>query len=169
MKIGLLSDTHGWLDPKIFDHFQRCDQVWHAGDIGQAALLTAFDQFNHFRAVYGNIDEGLIRKKYPEFQEFKCEQVTIWLMHITGYPPLYTPPIRAKLNHGQPDILVGGHSHILRVMHDLKRPGLLYLNPGAAGRHGSHYMRTLLRFEINKKKISNIEVIELGKRAALDE
>ncbi|WP_342265102.1 metallophosphoesterase family protein [Cardinium endosymbiont of Philonthus spinipes] len=167
MKIGLLADTHGWLDPKIFDHFEKCDEVWHAGDIGDPELLTAFDRFNHFRAVYGNIDDCTIRQKYPEFQEFKCEQVHIWLIHITGYPPLYTPQVRAKLSKAQPDILVGGHSHILRVMYDIKRPPLLYLNPGAAGRHGSHYMRTLLRFEIDNKKISNIEVIELGIRGAL--
>ncbi|WP_243517551.1 MULTISPECIES: metallophosphoesterase [unclassified Candidatus Cardinium] len=167
MKIGLLSDTHGWLDPKIFDHFEQCDEVWHAGDIGDPELLRSFDGFKKFRAVYGNIDEPLIRKKYSEFQEFKCEDISIWLMHITGYPPLYTPPMRNKLSQAQPDILVGGHSHILRVMHDIKRPPLLYLNPGAAGVHGAHYMRTVLRFEINKKKIGNIEVIELGKRAAL--
>ncbi|CDG49623.1 metallophosphoesterase family protein [Cardinium endosymbiont of Bemisia tabaci] len=167
MKIGLLSDTHGWIDPKIFDHFKKCDEVWHAGDIGDAALLTAFDQFNHFRAVHGNIDGHIIRQKYPVFQSFQCEQLHVWLMHITGHPPLYTPTIRTKLSQTQPDILVGGHSHILRVMHDVKHPPLLYLNPGAAGRHGSHYMRTLLRFEINNKNINHIEVIELGKRATL--
>ncbi|MCT4696749.1 MAG: metallophosphoesterase family protein [Candidatus Cardinium sp.] len=169
MKIGLLSDTHGWLDPKIFDHFEKCDEVWHAGDIGDSELLPVFDRFNHFRAVYGNIDDRTIRNKHPEFQSFQCEQVHIWLIHISGYPPLYTPQIRTKLSVEQPDILVGGHSHILRVMHDIKRPPMLYLNPGAAGRHGSHYMRTLLRFEINNKKVHNIEVIELGTRAALVE
>ena len=167
LKIGLLSDTHGWLDPKIFDHFKACDEVWHAGDIGDPKLLSAFDRFKHFRAVYGNIDDGIIRQKYPEFQAFQCEEVHVWLIHITGYPPLYTPQIRTKLSQSQPDILVGGHSHILRVMHDIKRPPLLYLNPGAAGRHGSHHMRTLLRFEIHHKNINNIEVIELGIRAAL--
>lgn len=167
MKIGLLSDTHGWLDPKIFHHFEKCDEVWHAGDIGDPELLTAFDRFNYFRAVYGNIDDRTIRKKYPEFQEFKCEQVHVWLTHIAGYPPFYTPHILAKLRQAQPDILICGHSHILRVMQDKKHPPLLYLNPGAAGRHGVHHMRTLLRFEINDKKIHNIEVIELGTRAEL--
>ncbi|WP_419241489.1 metallophosphoesterase family protein [Cardinium endosymbiont of Nabis limbatus] len=167
MKIGLLSDTHGWLDPKIFDHFEKCDEVWHAGDIGDPELLTAFDRFKHFRAVSGNIDDHTTREKYPVFHAFECEQLHIWLTHITGYPPLYTPEIGIKLSQKQPDILVGGHSHILRVMHDIKRPPLLYLNPGAAGRHGAHHMRTLLRFEINEKKIHNIEVIELGPRATL--
>ncbi|CAH2560152.1 metallophosphoesterase family protein [Cardinium endosymbiont of Oedothorax gibbosus] len=167
MKIGLLSDTHGWLDPKIFDHFEKCDEVWHAGDIGNPELLPTFDRFNYFKAVHGNIDDRTIRKKYPDFQEFQCEQVHVWLTHIAGAPPLYTPHIQAKLRQAQPDILVCGHTHILRVIHDKKHPPLLYLNPGAAGRHGVHHMRTLLRFEINDKKIHNIEVIELGARAAL--
>ncbi|TSJ81490.1 MAG: metallophosphatase family protein [Candidatus Cardinium sp.] len=167
MKIGLLSDTHGWLDPKVFDHFAQCDEVWHAGDIGDPELLAELDRFKGFRAVYGNIDDRIVRQKYPEFQSFQCEQLHIWLMHITGYPPLYTLQIRTKLSQTQPDVLVGGHSHILRVMYDVKRPPLLYLNPGAAGRHGAHYMRTLLRFEINDKKIHHIEVIELGRRAIL--
>lgn len=167
MKIGLLSDTHGWLDPKIFHHFEACDEIWHAGDIGQAELATKLESFKCFRAVYGNIDYGTIRQQYPLFQTFQCQSLTVWLTHITGYPPLYTPQISAKLRQGHPDILVGGHSHILRVMHDLKRPPLLYLNPGAAGAHGSHVIRTLLRFEINNKKIHNLEIIELGPRATL--
>ncbi len=169
MKIGLLSDTHGWLDPKIFDHFEKCDEVWHAGDIGNPILLKEFERFKSFRAVYGNIDDAATRQKYPEFQEFQCEQVYIWMVHIGGHPPLYTPHIRAKLREAQPDVLVSGHSHILRVMHDIQRPPLLYLNPGAAGRHGAHYIRTLLRFEIDNNKMNNIEVIELGKRATLVE
>ncbi|WP_184891140.1 metallophosphoesterase family protein [Candidatus Cardinium hertigii] len=167
MKIGLLSDTHGWLDPKIFDHFEKCNEVWHAGDIGDPKLLAAFDNFNCFRAVYGNIDEKAIRQKFPEFQIFQCEQIKVWMTHIGGIPPIYTPLIRAKLSQKQPDILVCGHSHILRVMRDIKRPPLLYLNPGAAGRHGAHYMRTLLRFEIDNNKIGNMEVIELGTRSTL--
>lgn len=168
MKIGVLSDTHGWLDPKIFDHFKTCDEVWHAGDIGDPQLLPELANFNCFRAVYGNIDEGKIRQQYPEFQKFQCEQICVWMIHIAGYPPIYTPQIRTKLSQEIPDILVCGHSHILRVMHDKKYRPLLYLNPGAAGRHGHHHMRTLLRFEISNKKIGNMEVIELGPRAQLD-
>ncbi|MDD9139756.1 MAG: metallophosphatase family protein [Candidatus Cardinium sp.] len=164
MKIGLLSDTHGWMDPSIFDHFKICDEVWHAGDIGDPKLLPAFATFKVFRAVHGNIDAQAVRLVYPNFQSFNCEGITIWMVHIGGIPPLYTAEIRAKLRQTQPAILVCGHSHILRIMRDKKHPPLLYLNPGAAGRQGHHSVRTLLRFEINNTKIGNMEVIELGSR-----
>ena len=167
MKIGLLSDTHGWLDPKIFDHLEKCDEVWHAGDIGDAIPSTTFNKFKHFRAVYGNIDGSIVRRRYPEIHEFTCQKIRVWMIHIGGFPPIYTPKIQAKFNETIPDILVCGHTHILQVMHDIKHPPLLYINPGAAGRNGFHYMRTLLRFEINGTKINNIEIIELGTRSKI--
>ncbi|WP_339044302.1 metallophosphoesterase family protein [Cardinium endosymbiont of Tipula unca] len=167
MKIGLISDTHGWLDPKVFDHFEQCDEVWHVGDIGDPALLTALSKFKQLRAVHGNIDGKEIRNECPEIQQFTCERLTVWMIHIAGNPPLYTAQVRALLSQGVPDVLVCGHSHILRVMHDIKHPPLLFLNPGAAGRHGFHHIRTLLRFEIHGKKMSNMEVVELGTRAQL--
>ncbi len=167
MKIGVLSDTHGWFDPAIFAHFESCDEVWHAGDIGEALPLETFDRFNRFRAVYGNIDGRIIRSKYPDFQSFVCEGLSIWMVHIGGNPPLYTPEIRIKLRQEIPDIFVCGHSHILRVMYDAKHATLLYLNPGAAGKQGLHHMRTLLRFELKDQKIKGMEVIELGPRGSV--
>lgn len=164
MKIGVLSDTHGWLDPKIFDYFKNCDEVWHAGDIGDGLLLHLFDQFKGFRAVYGNIDGELLRSKYPRFQAFTCQEVCIWMTHIGGIPPLYEKAIGKRLEKEIPNILVCGHSHVLRIMYDTRHMPLLYLNPGAAGKFGHHHVRTLLRFDINGKKISNMEVIELGSR-----
>lgn len=163
MKIGVLSDTHGWLDPKIFEYFKDCHEVWHAGDIGEG-ILPLFDQFSRFRAVYGNIDGQELRCRYPDFQTFKCQDMRVLMTHIGGVPPTYTSAIREKFKVEMPDILVCGHSHILRVMRDPYHHSLLYLNPGAAGKYGFHHMRTLLRFEIEQRKIINMEVIELGLR-----
>jgi putative phosphoesterase len=167
MKIGLISDTHGWLDPQVFDYFQDRDEIWHAGDLGSLAVLESLEAFKPIKAVYGNIDDQEIRHRCPEYRFFEVEGLQVLLMHITGKPPYYTPPIITALKQRMPDILVGGHSHILQVMHDSKRPQLLYVNPGAAGRHGFHHVRTLLRFEVNSKKISNMQAIELGLRAAI--
>lgn len=164
MKIGLLSDTHSHLDARIFDYFQDCDELWHAGDIGSLEVIAALENFKPVRAVYGNIDGSEIREKYPEDQRFTCEQVSVWITHIGGYPPRYNPKVLRLLKEDTPALFICGHSHILRVMPDKNFPGLLYMNPGAAGQEGFHSMRTLLRFEINQKKISNLEVIELGKR-----
>lgn len=172
MKIGLLSDTHGWIDPKIFHYFEQCDQIWHAGDIGTLPLLllSSLETLGDFKAVYGNIDDSIIREKYPKFQKFQCEGLSIWMTHITGRPPRYTPQLRTELHQDPPNILVGGHSHVLRVIRDNSLPTLLYINPGAAGRDGFHQIRTVLRFDINNKKISNMEAIELGPRAiAIDQ
>lgn len=167
MKIGLISDTHGWLDPRVFDYFQDCDMIWHAGDLGSLGVLEELEAFKPLKAVYGNIDDQTIRYRCPAYQFFEQEGLQVLIMHITGKPPYYTAPVLAVFKQHIPDILVGGHSHILQVMHDPKRPQLLYLNPGAAGKHGFHRVRTLLRFEINSKKISNMQAIELGPRAAL--
>jgi len=164
MKIGLLSDTHSYLDNRIFDYLSQCDEIWHAGDIGSLEVITQLEEFKTVRAVYGNIDSPEIRQKYPENQRFICEGANIWITHIGGYPPTYNPPVRKLLKANPPDVFICGHSHILRVMADKNLPGFLYMNPGAAGQEGFHAMRTLLRFEINQKKITNLEVIELGKR-----
>jgi hypothetical protein len=167
MKIGLLSDTHGWLDPQVFDYFQDRDEIWHAGDIGDVAILEKLEKFKPLKAVYGNIDDRAIRTRCPEYQALEREGLQILMIHISGKPPYYTAPILAVLQQQVPDILVGGHSHILQVVRDPKRPKLLYLNPGAAGKHGFHQVRTLLRFEINSRKISNMQAIELGPRSVI--
>ncbi len=165
MKIGLLSDTHNWLDDLVFHYFKDCDELWHAGDIGQLAIATRLAAFKPLRAVYGNIDGQEIRQQYPQNLHFTCVGLRIWMTHIGGKPPPhYTPTILATLQQKAPDIFVCGHSHILRITHDPQLPSLLYLNPGAAGKEGFHRVRTLLRFEINDKKVMHMQAIELGKR-----
>jgi len=164
MKIGLLSDTHSYLDPQIFKHFEACDEIWHAGDIGNIELCDQLQAFKPLIAVYGNIDGQDIRLSHPEHQIFEREGFNIWMTHIGGYPPKYTSKIKLKLDEFKPDLFVCGHSHILKVISDPKR-NLIHLNPGACGKHGFHQVKTLLRFELNNKKISNMQVIELGKRA----
>lgn len=167
MKIGLISDTHSYLDPQVFTYFKDCDEVWHAGDIGSLEVLDQLEKFKPLRAVWGNIDGKEIQARCPENQVFTCEGLKVWITHIGGKPPRYSKGIRPKLKELQPDIFVCGHSHILRVISDEQLNRLLYLNPGAAGLQGFHSMRTLLRFEINNSKISNMQVVELGKRGTI--
>jgi uncharacterized protein len=166
MKIGLLSDTHSYLDPKVFTYFKDCDEIWHAGDIGDAAVVIELEKFKPLRAVFGNIDDNEMQARYPEDLWFTCEGLTIWMTHIGGAPPNYNPRVKKVLKDKVPDVFICGHSHILRVKKD-PAFNMLYINPGAAGNHGFHSIKTLIRFEINTKIISKLEVIELGKRGAL--
>lgn len=164
MKIGLISDTHGFLDPKIFIHFKDCDEVWHAGDFGDMHVVKTLEDFKPLRGVYGNIDDKRIQIRFPEDLYFECEGLTIWMTHIGGAPPRYNSRVKKILATKSPDIFICGHSHILRVAKDPALGGMLYLNPGAAGNQGFHHMKTLLRFEIEKNEIKNLEVVELGRR-----
>jgi putative phosphoesterase len=166
-KIGLLSDTHGYLDPKILNHFEKCDEVWHAGDIGSIEVAEQLSNFKKLKAVSGNIDGQNIRSIHPADHIFLCEEVKVFITHIGGYPGNYFPEAGKKINEHRPGLFICGHSHILKVMRDAKY-NLLHMNPGAAGKSGFHKMRTILRFEINGKKIENLEVIELGLRGAID-
>jgi len=166
-KIGILSDTHGWLDRQVLHYFSSCDEIWHAGDIGSKAVIEELSNFKPLKAVHGNIDDGSIRYIYPQDQHFLCEGLKVWLTHIGGNPPLYNPRIQAELAKEIPNIFVCGHSHILRVMRDPKHIPLLYVNPGASGQHGFHQIRTLLRMDLSEGKICHIEAIELGKRGEL--
>ena len=165
MKIGLISDTHGFLDERVFHHFEVCDEVWHAGDIGSVAVADALEGFKPFKAVYGNIDSNKLRIRYPKDNRFEIEGMRVWMTHIGGYPPKYNAAVRDELKSSPPDIFIAGHSHILRVISDPNLNNLLYLNPGAAGRQGFHKVRTLLRFAIINQKVKDMQVIELGKRA----
>lgn len=167
MRIGLLSDTHSYLDKKVFDYFKDCDEVWHAGDIGDKTVADELAAFKPFRAVYGNIDDKHVQAIYPEDLRFSCEGLNVWMTHIGGVPPNYNPRVKKLLKENPPDIFICGHSHILRVKRDAAFNGMLYLNPGAAGNHGFHAIKTIVRFEVLKKEIKNMEVIELGKRGAL--
>ncbi len=162
-RIGLISDTHGYLDDAVFKHFDQCDEIWHAGDIGNIELADQLSAFKPFKAVYGNIDGKDVRSVYPEHLKFKCEQTSVWITHIGGYPGKYSPGIRASLLKDPPDLFICGHSHILKVIYD-KNLSCLHLNPGAAGKYGWHKVRTLLRFCISDEKIHNLDVIELANR-----
>jgi putative phosphoesterase len=162
-KIGLISDTHGWLDPAVFKHFDECDEIWHAGDIGTLDVLEQLRKFKPTRAVYGNIDGHEIRIDCPENLRWKCEEVDVWITHIGGRPGNYALPIKAQIKAHPPQLFICGHSHICLVKMD-QAIKTLHMNPGAAGRHGFHKVRTLLRFEIDGKKIQNLDLIELGPR-----
>ena len=161
-KIGLLSDTHEWLNPAIYDFFKDCDEIWHAGDIGSDDVAIELSAFKKLRAVYGNIDGWEIRADYPQFQIFKVEDVKVVMTHIGGYPNAYAPGIRQMLLEERPDIFISGHSHILKVMSDPKL-NLLHLNPGAAGMKGFHKKVTMLRFQIDGKEATNLEIYEADK------
>lgn len=165
-KIVLLSDTHGFLDEKIKSYVQQADEIWHAGDIGKVSILDELEKIKPIRAVFGNIDGHKVRLQVPEIQSFICEGVRILITHIAGYPGRYTPQAKNLIQHHQPKLFVCGHSHILKVMHD-KKNGHLHMNPGAVGISGFHKVRTLLRFNLNKGKIENLEAIELGMRGDL--
>jgi putative phosphoesterase len=165
-KIGLLSDTHGYLDPKVFEYFEKCDEIWHAGDIGNATVSDQLSKFKLMKAVSGNIDGQDIRIIHPAEQVFYCEEVKVLIIHIGGYPGNYFPAAREKIIQHRPALFICGHSHILKVMRDPKHD-LLHMNPGAAGISGFHKIKTMLRFEINGKEIENLEVIELGLRGAI--
>jgi putative phosphoesterase len=162
-KIGLLSDTHGYLDERIHDHFRDCDEIWHAGDIGNIETLEALESWKPVRAVYGNIDGVKIRAALPEISRFYCEKTDVLIKHIGGYPGRYDRSIREVLISNPPDLFISGHSHILKVMPD-KILNLLHINPGAAGKNGMHAVRTIVRFKIYNKEIRDLEIIELGTR-----
>lgn len=161
-KIGLLSDTHSYLHPKVFKYFKECDEVWHAGDIGNASIIDELANFKPTRAVYGNIDGQEIRKMCPKNQRFMCEEIDVWITHIGGYPKRYSTDVRELIKKNPPKLFISGHSHILKVMYD-KNLDLLHMNPGAAGKYGIHKVITILRFNIDGKEIKDLEVIELPK------
>lgn len=165
-KILLLSDTHGYMDERILKYAEEADEIWHAGDIGLISVTDALKKIKPLRAVFGNIDGTKVRMEFPLNQRFFCEGVDVWITHIGGYPGKYSPAIKEEIQQNPPRLFICGHSHILKVMND-KKLGLLHMNPGAAGVHGFHQMRTMLRFKIDGKEIKDLEVIELGKRGAV--
>ncbi len=159
----MLSDTHGYIDDTILKYVASADEVWHAGDIGQLSVTDTIQNLKPLRAVYGNIDGDKARMEFPLHNRFVCEGVDVWITHIGGYPGKYNPAIREALAQNPPKLFICGHSHILKVIFD-KKHNLLHMNPGAAGVHGFHQMRTMLRFELVSGEIKNLEVVELGKR-----
>lgn len=167
--ILLLSDTHGYLDPRLAPHLDWADQLWHGGDWGSLAVvhtLEALDKPVH--SVYGNIDGAEIRRIFPHIHVFQCEEITVGMTHIGGVPGRYQPDAQQLFaEHGLPDVFVCGHSHILRVQRDASRSNLLYLNPGAAGKEGFHKMQTALRLKIDERRIFDVEILEIGQRGQI--
>lgn len=163
-KIGLLSDTHGYLHPRVFDFFAQCDQLWHAGDIGNEEVLLALEAFKPLKAVSGNIDSARIRTMVPERQLFTVEGVKVFIIHIGGYPGHYAKGVKNQLLREKPQLFISGHSHITKVMHD-PLLNVLHINPGAAGRHGFHKKITFVRFEINGSRIENLEIMEIDRES----
>ena len=158
-KILLLSDTHSYIDNTILKYVKQADEVWHAGDIGDLHVTDTLKKLKPLRAVYGNIDNTEARAEFPLDNQFMCEEVSVWITHIGGYPGRYNQRIREAIKQNPPRIFITGHSHILKVMPD-KKLNLIHMNPGAAGTHGFHKVRTMLRFEIDGREIKNLEVIE---------
>ncbi len=159
-RIGILSDTHGFINQDIFKYFEECHEIWHAGDIGTIETADSLAAFRPLKAVYGNIDNHIMRVTYPQIQRFVCEEVDILIKHITGYPNRYDISIRDILKLDPPKLLIGGHSHILKVQFD-KEHDLLFINPGAAGNNGFHKVATLVRLTVDGSNMKDLEVIEL--------
>ncbi|MEE4001023.1 metallophosphoesterase family protein [Tenacibaculum sp. FZY0031] len=162
-KILLLSDTHSFIDEQILKFVKQADEVWHAGDIGNLNVTDTIKKLKPLRAVYGNIDDKDARAEFPLDNKFTVEGVSVWITHIGGYPNKYNQRVREELRMNTPQLFICGHSHILKVQYD-KKLNVLHLNPGAAGNHGFHKVRTMLRFEIDKGNVKNMEVIELANR-----
>jgi putative phosphoesterase len=167
-RIGLISDTHGFLDENVFKHFENCNEIWHAGDFGDIEIANRLKDATVLnrgilRGVYGNIDGNNIRTAYPEQLVFMCEEVKVMMRHIGGSPPGYNPETKKQLLLHQPQLFISGHSHILKVMYDEKIK-CLHMNPGAAGKQGWHKIRTIITFVVDGKEMKDCKVIELGTR-----
>lgn len=162
-KILIISDTHSHLDEKLFKYIEQSDEVWHAGDIGNIDVCDKIAKLKPLKAVWGNIDDNECRITFKEDLIFNCEEVKVFITHIGGYPEKYSPHAREIILKEKPNLFICGHSHILKVMYD-KKNELLHINPGAAGVHGFHNIKTAIRLEIEGKEMKNLEVIELGPR-----
>lgn len=162
-RIGLISDTHSFMDHRILHHLRDCDQIWHAGDIGSAEVMRPLHELAEVKAVYGNIDDASIRATYPLDHIFEIGGAKVYMTHIAGRPNRYPKRVKERIAEEKPHIFVCGHSHILLVNRD-PVSGLIHMNPGACGHHGFHKVRTLLKFFVEGGKVIDPQVIELGKR-----
>ncbi len=163
MQIGLISDTHSYLDKAVFTYFADCDEIWHGGDFGSMEVVDALRQFKPIRGVYGNIDGQKVRTEFPEVTSFVCEEVKVLMIHIGGYPGKYTPLAKQTVIDTKPRLFISGHSHILKIMYD-DQYQCLHMNPGAAGQQGWHQVKTLVKFTITGNEIKDCKVIELGRK-----
>ncbi|HIT16632.1 MAG TPA: metallophosphoesterase family protein [Candidatus Avimuribaculum pullicola] len=160
-RIGIISDTHGWWDDRYVKYFKDCDEIWHAGDIGSEELIDRLAAIAPVRAVHGNIDGGILRRRFKEVEVFTVEGVKVVMTHIGGYPGRYAPGVKAILLAERPQLFISGHSHILKVMND-KWLGVLHINPGAAGVQGWQAVRTLVLLTIDNGSFVDCEAVELG-------
>jgi hypothetical protein len=166
-KIGLLSDTHGHIPPGVFTFFKECDEIWHAGDIGDVSVVEGLRKLCPLRAVYGNIDGGVLRTEFPADLVFLCEGVKVYITHIGGYPGRYDRRALPVIQREKPALFICGHSHILKVMYDQKY-SLLHMNPGAAGNSGWHKSVTLMRFTIREERIEDLEIYDIPRSGRAD-
>ncbi|HVG15950.1 MAG TPA: metallophosphoesterase family protein [Chitinophagaceae bacterium] len=162
-RIGLISDTHGYLDKAVLTHFDSCDEIWHAGDFGSIEIADELKSIKPLKGVYGNIDGYDVRSIYPQHLGWQCEGVTVYMTHIGGYPKRYAPGIKSEIMANKAGLFICGHSHILKIIYD-DEMNCLHINPGAAGKQGWHKMRTLVRLTIDGTNMKDCEVIELGPR-----
>jgi uncharacterized protein len=167
-RIALISDNHSFLSEDTTQHLRDVDEIWHAGDIGDLSSIEEIKSLGHFIGVYGNIDTPETRMIYPENQIWHCEDAKIFMTHIGGYPGKYNARVKKIIQDEKPDIYICGHSHICKVMAD-KEHNLIHMNPGAYGHHGFHAIRTILKFNINGKKIEDLRAVELGRRGVLED
>ena len=165
-RIGLIADTHGFLDAAVFQYFEQSDEIWHAGDFGAIEIVEKLKAFKPLKAVYGNIDGYDIRSLYPQKMVWTCEKVKVYMTHIGGYPSRYAPGIKQDILANNAGLFITGHSHILKIMYDDKI-SCLHMNPGAAGNQGWHKIKTIIRFTIDGSDIKDCEVIELGRRGII--
>lgn len=165
-RIGLLSDTHGYLDERILNYLNECDEIWHAGDIGSIEIFRELEKIKPVKAVYGNIDGNPLRLELAKDLRFKCEEVDVWITHIGGYPKHYPGSLVRQLKMNPPKLFICGHSHILKIIYD-DQFKMLCVNPGAAGIQGFHHVRTMVRFTVDRANLKDMEVIELGQRAVI--
>lgn len=163
IKVGLISDTHAVLHPKVIEFIKGSDEIWHAGDWGNIELYDELGKIAPVRGVYGNVDGPINTSILPENQIFRVEDMKVVITHIGGYPGRYEPRLRKILLEEKPQLYIAGHSHILKVIYD-KKYELLHINPGAAGQSGLHKVITAIRFEVNRDRIENLEIFELPRQ-----
>lgn len=162
MKIGVISDTHNTFDSCLEEFLRPCDEVWHAGDFGSVEIADRIAAFKPLRAVYGNIDGGVMRRMYNDINLYEVEGVKVLMTHIGGYPRHYAPKALQHIHMSRPKLFIAGHSHILKVIYDPVYD-MLHINPGAAGKYGVHTVRTAIRFDIEAGEIKNLEIGEWKK------
>ena len=162
-RITLLSDTHGELDKRFFPHFKESDEIWHAGDIGSIDIIDSLNTLAPVKAVFGNIDNHVIRRSFKSTLLFKCEKINVMMTHIGGYPGNYAKGIKDKIKECEPKIFICGHSHILKVMYD-KKLKVLHMNPGAVGNYGIHKVKTIIKFIIEEDNIKDLKIIEFPRK-----